>query len=246
VRRAGLILVLAVVGLGTAVAVAWGLVWAVRIPMYPRQRFGSAVLWNRGWNWAMVRRFGAVNVWWGDFGADAPGGVPRAQVAAYQEESSARAAKEPAFVVNNVPPSWGTFGRGEAPRSEHVRVVLGSDTAYGWPMPCLWHQIVSDYKAGSIVAEELHGGWGIEDGGLFGARSPGLRVLPLRPIWAGLAVDTALYAVMWGLVVVGVGAARRGHRRRHGKCLRCGYDRSGLAGAVCPECGQAAPGVGGH
>lgn len=33
-----------------------------------------------------------------------------------------------------------------------------------------------------------------------------------------------------------VGALRRAHRRKRGKCTKCGYDLTGLTGSRCPEC----------
>lgn len=64
--------------------------------------------------------------------------------------------------------------------------------------------------------------------------------LPITPIWSGLAVDTLFYgAIAWGLLFV-PRAVRRWRRRRGGRCVKCGYDRTGLAaGAACPECGAS-------
>ena len=67
-------------------------------------------------------------------------------------------------------------------------------------------------------------------------------VLPLRPIWDGLALDTVFWAaVWWGIVMVPRVACRR-WRESRGRCASCGYDRRGLTpGARCPECGNLVP-----
>jgi hypothetical protein len=66
-------------------------------------------------------------------------------------------------------------------------------------------------------------------------------LLPWHPIWPGFFVNTALYsAILWALFFA-PGAIRRGHRRRRGACVRCGYDLRGdgnpCVGTACPECG---------
>jgi hypothetical protein len=62
--------------------------------------------------------------------------------------------------------------------------------------------------------------------------------LPVGPLWPGFALNTIFYAaIAWGLWQI-PGAIRRRSRRRAGRCVRCGYDRTGLAPeAPCPECG---------
>ena len=73
------------------------------------------------------------------------------------------------------------------------------------------------------------------------------RILPLRPIWPGFAINTIFYAaLLWGLWLVfcvGPGFVRRRIRRGRGQCLHCGYDLRGQppeagASGKCPECGD--------
>lgn len=70
--------------------------------------------------------------------------------------------------------------------------------------------------------------------------------LAFRPLWPGLAINAALYAVLlwllriplsWAAGLIGRGVRRI--RRRRGLCVGCGYDLRGRdsAGGVCPECG---------
>lgn len=64
------------------------------------------------------------------------------------------------------------------------------------------------------------------------------RSYPAFPIWSGLLLDTAAWAALtWGVVACAkLGSAQ--HRRRRGRCARCGYQLAGLdTGSCCPECG---------
>jgi hypothetical protein len=63
------------------------------------------------------------------------------------------------------------------------------------------------------------------------------RMLPLRPLWRGLALDIAVWAVLLWLVTLGPFEIRRLARQASGRCLRCGYDLRGEAVSGCPECG---------
>lgn len=63
--------------------------------------------------------------------------------------------------------------------------------------------------------------------------------LPYLPVWLGVVVNTALFAALWMLPLVGIPALRRNRRRRRGLCSRCAYELAGLM--VCPECGSGAP-----
>ena len=67
------------------------------------------------------------------------------------------------------------------------------------------------------------------------------RLLPLRPMWPGFAINMLLYALIAWLLIRGPFVARhysrREIRRRRGRCLKCGYDLRGDYDAGCPECG---------
>jgi len=130
----------------------------------------------------------------------------------------------------------------EAPHTD-VRFVL----ANGWPLPSVW----CEFKTPGGVSPNAGGFYpywitvtGIEGGvqvslpprivtGLFGVP----RVLPLRPIWSGVAGNTILYAAILWLLIPGPFALRRLIRRRRGLCPACGYDLKHAEHENCPECG---------
>ncbi|MEL6396086.1 MAG: hypothetical protein AAFQ71_08800 [Planctomycetota bacterium] len=63
------------------------------------------------------------------------------------------------------------------------------------------------------------------------------RSLPLRPIWFGLAINTASYAAASFALVSVAGATRRYNRFQRGRCPHCGYDLGFDLSTGCPECG---------
>ncbi len=65
------------------------------------------------------------------------------------------------------------------------------------------------------------------------------RRIPLRPLWPGFAINTALHVLILSLPIFGLPAIRRALRRRDGHCTKCDYPLTGLPpGTACPECGQ--------
>ncbi len=67
---------------------------------------------------------------------------------------------------------------------------------------------------------------------------PYARVLPLRPIRPGFAVNTFFYAAILWLLIPGPFALRRFLRVRRGLCVACGYDLGHAQHDTCPECGS--------
>lgn len=259
-RRAVLRIAVAVsLGVATCLGVAFALAAFTTPPTYPRTNTGSFVLWDGPWNAVEAHRFGLVHIWWGrlddgervnSIGAALRALQPRppaeevvARVRAEAEiRENQRRGTEYWLRIRNHPRPWGTFARAEPPPKPFT---MGSDAAFGWPLPCLWYQIYTTLNRFTLttVTDELHGGYILR--GTPESRGDRYRVLPLRPYYPGLAANTAFYAAMWALLLFGPGRIRRIARRRRGLCVTCGYNRSGTPGAApCPECGRhAVPGV---
>ncbi len=116
--------------------------------------------------------------------------------------------------------------------------------ARGFPLLCLWSERLRWMPGtGMVLAEEVLGGQPIRTP----SRPPGVfafvedaRVLPLRPIWPGFAINTVFYAAILWLVFAAPFALRRRLRVKRGLCPKCAYDLRGRtpASGVCPECGQ--------
>lgn len=109
--------------------------------------------------------------------------------------------------------------------------VFGSmwhEVAFGWPLPSL-----RCMTTGRIVLDGL-----TPPGWLPAMRDPNpLPALPYRPVWSGFLVDTLFFAVVWFMVGIGVGVARRRWHVSRGHCPWCDYDLRGCPEFSCPECG---------
>ena len=69
----------------------------------------------------------------------------------------------------------------------------------------------------------------------------GMPRVPLMVEWWKFAVNAAVWGGMFWVVSGGGRRWRRVWREERGRCVGCGYDRTGLgAGVVCPECGRHA------
>src|SRR5690606_1695282 len=63
--------------------------------------------------------------------------------------------ERPGYVVHREAPRWGTFVQSKPPPDGQV---MGSDTAFGWPMRCMWYQMQSQYGMNRVWGERLYGG----------------------------------------------------------------------------------------
>lgn len=222
-------------GLATAVGVAW-LIAAFRpVPAYPRTVLGAFERWGLAWNISESTRLGTVDVWWLDLRSGEPGAEhrPAAElIAAARAGHAETAASRDGVILRDSPRPWGTFAADKPPDEARI----GSDTAYGWPWPCLWYRTTAEFQGPTTIGNErLHGGMFLH--GTLSARLRDFRALPYWPIWAGLAADAAVWGTMWLALLTLPRVARRWHRRRRGRCAECGYDLCGVTSGVCPECG---------
>lgn len=64
--------------------------------------------------------------------------------------------------------------------------------------------------------------------------------LPLFPLWPGFALNTLFFAAVLALLWYMPPGIRHVRRKRSGRCVKCGYDITGLT--TCAECGHGAQG----
>ena len=64
-----------------------------------------------------------------------------------------------------------------------------------------------------------------------------IKILPLRPVWSGFALNTGLYALALLVLYCLWWLSRRFIRNLRGRCLKCGYDLRGKLTSGCSECG---------
>jgi hypothetical protein len=64
----------------------------------------------------------------------------------------------------------------------------------------------------------------------------GERILPLRPLWPGFAINTVFYAAILWMLFAAPGMIRRRRRIKRGLCAACAYPVG--ESDVCTECGR--------
>ena len=142
----------------------------------------------------------------------------------------------------------GNLGR---PVSPERGTYLLRVRSYGWPFACLSIAV----KVDSDTDRAHHNGLLIRNaGGMYAGietpwqerfrspmgdpkyRDPTYWRLPIVPFVPGFLADVLFYAWTSWLILFGPFTVRGQLRRRHGRCVRCGYDLAGLE--ACPECGE--------
>ncbi len=116
------------------------------------------------------------------------------------------------------------------------------EIARGWPMRALSCETEVGWDWDAIIGPKIirHG---IIIGKFPNSGSLSDRIFPLKPIWLGFVIDTALYWLLWYVVLstlLWMYLMRRTRkRRRRGLCIHCAYDlRGSNVSGQCPECGM--------
>lgn len=128
---------------------------------------------------------------------------------------------------------WGLEGEAIPARGSSG---MGFEIAHGFPFLAVSCRAAFDrsierrsyvMQGGLMLAPDLPGSTGT------------FRVLPWRPVWSGLLLDIAIFALLWLGVTEGCAVGVRFLRLRRNRCPACGYSLAGQASPGCPECGWA-------
>lgn len=117
----------------------------------------------------------------------------------------------------------------QPPLSDVLINVFESEYACGYPYPVFWKLYELDW--GTVAGSALPS-WMMVDGGCYS----GSLFIPTSVYWSGAVINGLIYGAITWCAVVGVRAIVAFRRRRHGKCIYCGYDRR--YSSMCPECGR--------
>jgi hypothetical protein len=124
----------------------------------------------------------------------------------------------------------------------------------GWPLPALEGRAVGTMDANSPTPYVAEVGYLLRpETKAFGLAAQqqtfasseslaDLRIIPTRPLWPGLIINTLLMSAAWWVLftigAAGLNALPSRSRARRGLCIHCGYDLAGLDSPTCPECGK--------
>jgi hypothetical protein len=111
--------------------------------------------------------------------------------------------------------------------------------AVGWPARAMSSSFESQVLPDLTMEVKITRGIRISDlpKGMDVATPFTLRLLPTQILWSGFALNWLVYVLVLFGVLAFPGAAKRGMRRRRGRCIACGYDLRHKFAAGCPECG---------
>ncbi len=227
------VVVCSILGAITNLAVAWGCAIGVDV-LKGEGKIGSVehqdVSEQEEW-WAFMRHSqpGGTYVFsWRQRGA------PVSTVCSISEAPPDQVA-DSRLSPDEVVPNWSGF---KTPTREYESMLREYELLHadgrGWPMLALWSVWLDAGRPQQAKPPRVKHGI-VTSLPWWGDYAP--RILPLRPIWPGFAINTAFYAATLWLPIRGPFALRRHIRRKRGLCVACGYDLRGNLLAGCPECG---------
>ncbi|MCL4199365.1 MAG: hypothetical protein KJZ69_17880 [Phycisphaerales bacterium] len=116
--------------------------------------------------------------------------------------------------------------------------------ATGWPVPCLAATVSIDVPTAQIAGQTRN--VRVSSGVLWEPEALKMlppdtipMILPYRPLWTGVVVNTLVFAMTFSLLVYGPRQIRTRMYRGRGGCPACGYPRG--TSPVCTECGEPLP-----
>lgn len=204
------LLICIVVGLITSVGVAWVTFFSINLPsssLFDAQVFETEAVEQSWW-------------WYQQFGGHTYVVIlSTGDVNTYSREET------------NKGPSWSRVHQIPDTKDKQTQYIYYEE-AWGWPMVCTLSVCWNSDQSTSI--------WTVDSGIQVGTQNIPYelpKLLPTRPIWIGLLVNTAFYATITWLLLFGCILLRNTFRIKHYLCVHCRYKVRDLS--VCPECGSA-------
>ncbi len=204
----------ALLGVVTSVVVAWG---AGALAYRTRPNSTIRVTYDGVGRWKETRAWGTtIAIHW-----------------SFAQEDSHAHGRLP-YPVEKTAPRW--LDPTTVPRDDNAVAI-----ACGWPLRCLTGRADSTRTSGASGSSN----WRARDQWIFDIpKSGGLTefltnraFLPLRPVWTGLLLNSALFSTCWALTLFSIPKIGRQIRRRRGRCPTCSYDLNHNLAPGCPECG---------
>jgi len=226
-RWVRLILVLLLIGAVINVAVAWGCAW--------RMDPNSGVLARGVLN-------SPKGTWY-------VGRLSRVGATRYSSQWRSDFKREDEFIPNDgqsprsIAPEWIDLESSDSIPTGQANLKVRFVETFGLPLNSLW----CERRQTSIVVSSLvnRPAKPVSETAVCAWNLPRERVsfmfakaLPLGVRWPEFVINTMVYAIVCGMVIVPVEAAWRNRRRRQRRCLHCGYDLCAATSATCPECGK--------
>lgn len=179
-------------------------------------------------------RFGSTRILCAQQGTPRPGATD-SELMRWVDTRRLREIADRAAVTGPIP-TWSTCQRLVA-QARHTELVISLplvEDARGFPLRSLRCSFNPIY-APSYTCRTVDG-IALQPASRLAHRWLDPRILPVRPLWAGFAINTVFYAAIGGIFTGSLFALRHHVRRRKGLCPACAYPTSGSA--VCSECGK--------